>query len=317
MDGTEPDRPHQSLTLTGVSRPTRLFSPFRVPALAVCLLAAAGCAAQASPAPSQPAAPSAEYVALGSSIAAGPGIGTRVPGSPPLCERSTENYPHLLAAKRGWSLADVTCSGATTAGILTGQRFLPPQVNAVGAQTKLVTVSIGGNDVHLAGNLFAWSCAEAPEKIPAAWKPWICTVTPRDKIDEAFGELADQMRAIVDAIHQRAPQARVIFVDYILLLPPSASCPDRLPLTDAELVQGRADETRLASITAKVAQDTGSGLLKASELSAGHDVCAADSWVFPLEFPPQLLEFAPLAYHPTSAAMQAIADALDRAIPAR
>ena len=254
---------------------------------------------------------------MGSSIASGPGIAARVAGSPPLCMRSSENYPHIFAAKRGLSLADVTCSGATTAGILSSQRFLPPQIDAVGKETRLVTISIGGNDVHLAGNLFAWSCAQAPEKIPDAWKPWICTVTPQDKVEVAFTELEGRMRAIVDAVHQHAPQARIILVDYLRLLPASGSCPERLPLTNEELAEGRAEEARLAAITTKVAQETGAGLLKASELSEGNDVCASDSWVFPLEFPPHLLDFAPLAYHPTAAAMQAIADALEKMVPAR
>jgi lysophospholipase L1-like esterase len=260
-------------------------------------------------------APSAQYVAMGSSIAAGPGVGMRDPGSPPLCMRSAANYAHLFAAKRGLTLRDVTCSGATTAGILTGQRMLPPQIDAVGPETQLVTVSIGGNDVNLAENLFAWSCANAPDKIPAAWRPWICHETPEARVDEAFAGLEAHLRSIVDGVHQRASRARIVFVDYVRLVPASGSCPERLPLTDAQLVQARADEDRLAAMTAKVARETGSDLLQASALSQGHDVCSADSWIFPLEFPPHLIDFAPLAYHPNAEAMQAIADALDKLNP--
>jgi lysophospholipase L1-like esterase len=259
--------------------------------------------------------PSAQYVALGSSIASGPGAGTRDPGSPTLCMRSSTNYAHLFAAKRGLTLKDVTCSGATTAGILTGQRMLPPQIDAVGPETQLVTVSIGGNDVHLAQNLFAWSCANAPDKIPEAWRPWICKETPRAEVEEEFGELEVHLHAIVDGIRGRALHARIVFVDYVHLVPASGSCPDRLPLTDAQLVQTRSDEERLAAMTAKVARETGSELLKASVLSKGHDVCAADSWIFPLEFPPHLSDFAPIAYHPNIEAMHAIAEALDTMIP--
>jgi lysophospholipase L1-like esterase len=260
--------------------------------------------------------PSAQYVAMGSSIAAGPGVGTRDPGSPPFCARSASNYAHLFAAKRGLTLRDVTCSGATTAGILTGQWTLPPQIDAVGPETQLVTVSIGGNDVHLAANLFAWSCASAPDKIPGAWRPWICGETPQAQVDEEFGKLEAHLRAIADGIHQRAPHARIVFVDYVQLVPASGSCADRLPLTAAQLAQARADEDRLAAMTAKVARETGSDLLEASVLSRGHDVCATDSWIFPLEFPPHLTDFAPLAYHPNVEAMQAIASALDRLVPA-
>lgn len=262
-------------------------------------------------------APSAQYVAMGSSIASGPGVGVRDPGSPPLCMRSSTNYAHLFAAKRGLTLRDATCSGATTAGILTGQRLLPPQIDAAGPETQLVTVSIGGNDVHLAGNLFADSCANAPDRIPAAWRPWICHAATQAEVDEAFGELEAHLQAIVDGIRQRAPHARIVFVDYVRLVPPSGSCPDRLPLTEPQLTEIRATETQLAAMTAKVARETGSGLLQASALSQGHDVCAEDSWIFPIEFPPHLMDFAPLAYHPNAQAMQAIADALDKTIPVR
>jgi lysophospholipase L1-like esterase len=256
--------------------------------------------------------PSAQYVAMGSSIASGPGVGTRDPSSPPLCMRSAVNYPHLFAAKSGLTLRDVTCSGATTAGILAGQRMLPPQIDAVGPETQLVTISIGGNDVHLAANLFAWSCANAPEKIPNVWRPWICRETPRAEVDEDFDGLEAHLRAIVNGVHQRAPHARIVFVDYVHLVPGSGSCPDRLPLTEAQLNEARADEARLAAMTAKVSRETGSDLLQASALSQGHDVCASDSWIFPIEFPPHLLDFAPLAYHPNADAMRAIADALDK-----
>lgn len=292
--------------------PSRAINPRVLRLLVLCgavLFAAHPSHTQTTPAVSTP--PSADYVAMGSSIAAGPGVGTRVPGSPALCMRSEENYPHLYAAKRNISLADVTCSGATTAGILTGQLSLPPQINALGPDTRLVTIAIGGNDVHYVGNLFAWSCQNAPDKIPAAWHPWICTPTPEDKVDEAFGALGEHLRQIVAAVRQRSPHTRIIFIDYVQLLPPVGSCPDRLPLTDAELGQGRAVAARLAALTAKVAQEFGVGVLKASDLSSGHDVCAADAWVFPLQFPPHLLEFAPLAYHPNAEAMHAVADALD------
>ena len=36
------------------------------------------------------------YVALGSSMAAGPGIAPRVDGSPRAAQRSARNYPHLV-----------------------------------------------------------------------------------------------------------------------------------------------------------------------------------------------------------------------------
>ena len=48
------------------------------------------------------------YVALGSSMAAGPGISPTVPGSPLLAMRSQRNYPHLVAQRLELDLVDMT-----------------------------------------------------------------------------------------------------------------------------------------------------------------------------------------------------------------
>src|SRR5487761_853701 len=88
------------------------------------------------------------YVAMGSSFAAGPGTGERAPGSPRRAGRSTRSYAHLAAAALGLDLHDVTFSGATTADLLgpsaAGQ---PAQLDAVTGDTRLVTITAGGNDV--------------------------------------------------------------------------------------------------------------------------------------------------------------------------
>ena len=72
------------------------------------------------------------YVALGSSMAAGPGIQPTVAGSPLAAGRSTRNYPHLVANARNLDLVDVTFSGATTAHLLTERQLgTPPQIEAL------------------------------------------------------------------------------------------------------------------------------------------------------------------------------------------
>ena len=88
------------------------------------------------------------YVAMGSSFAAGPGLPSRVPGSPRRAGRSTGNYAHLVARESGLDLHDVTFSGATTSDLLgpsaAGQAA---QLDAVTPETSLVTITAGGNDV--------------------------------------------------------------------------------------------------------------------------------------------------------------------------
>ncbi|MDR3737427.1 MAG: SGNH/GDSL hydrolase family protein [Terracidiphilus sp.] len=275
-------------------------------ALAAVLLAVPLVQAQSAPEPT--------YVAMGSSFAAGPGIPKPDPASPPRCARSTENYAHLFAAARGLILHDVSCSGATTADILDGSAALPPQLDAVTPATRLVTITIGGNDVAFIRNLYAWSCQSQPATPNA--EPHHCgNPMPPAEVEAAFVALPGHLRAIVTRIHERAPQARVVFIDYITIVPATGSCPDRLPLTPEQADQARATAHRLAALTAEVAQSTGALVLKASELSADHDVCAIDPWASPIHpqsGAPQAI-FAP--YHPNAQAMRAIAEGLAASIP--
>jgi lysophospholipase L1-like esterase len=121
--------------------------------------------AGAGPALGDPAAPPAagsKYVAMGSSFASGPGIGTADASAPMRCGRSSENYAHLLATSRHLSLVDVTCGGATTQHILGSWNELPAQISAVDSETRLVTITIGGNDLNYIGLLAGYSCRRLP-----------------------------------------------------------------------------------------------------------------------------------------------------------
>lgn len=256
-----------------------------------------------------------EYVAMGSSYASGPGIGTRAAGSPALCAQSSENYAHLLARKRGLELIDVTCSGATTDSILGTWRSLPPQIQAVTPKTRLVTVTIGGNDVFFMANLFAWSCQNAPDRVSQSRRAGMCKARTDADIEAAFETLPGNFEKIVAGIRQRAPNATIVFVNYVTLLPETGACPDKLPLSPDELEKSRIVVARLAEITQTVASRTGSDLLEASNLTKGHDVCSSDAWVNGFGFAATSSGFAPVPYHPTAPSMQAVADALDRMLP--
>ncbi len=256
-----------------------------------------------------------DYVAMGSSYAAGPGIGTRAPDSASECGQSSENYAHLFAKKRHLTLKDVTCGGATTQSILKTWRGLPPQLNAVDAKTTLVTITVGGNDVFWMSNLFAWSCENALERATATNRTRSCRAPASEaEVEAAFAHLEGNFQEIVAGIHQRSPQAKIVFINYLTLLPASGSCPDRLPLSNSELQKARAVAARLAAVTEKVAQETGSTLVKASDLTKGHDVCSADPWVYGFEVPASPSGFNPVPYHPKLQCMQSVADALDRTL---
>lgn len=247
-----------------------------------------------------------EYVALGSSYASGPGLTPRSPGSPFLCARSDGNYAHILARRRGLALVDATCAGATTAHVLRGgQYFQRPQLDAVTSQTRLVTITIGGNDVAYLGNLVAMSCGPAPSSVASLLG--MCTPVPDFAVRPAFVRLATNLRAIAAEVRRRAPRARLVFVDYLSVLPPAGTCP-RLGLAAADADRMRVVAAQLAETTRDAARATGADLVDMAGASRGHDVCAAVPWLNG-RHPPSLF-IAPL--HPNADGMRAVADAIDR-----
>lgn len=248
-------------------------------------------------------APGARYVAMGSSFAAGPGVATSADQPPDRCTRSTDNYARLLARKLDLQVKDVSCSGATTAHLLGPWGELPPQVDALTADTKLVTVTIGGNDVGYVGTLGAASCRmfAVPPPGMAAWPCTAPTIAP-----DAWTKLDTAMRGVVAEVRRRSPAARLIFVDYLTILPERGTCAT-VPLTPAQADASRETARRLAALTARVAAETGSEVLKASALSRRHGPCGAEPWVtgFPLPGDPAFIP-----YHPNARGMSAVADAL-------
>jgi len=245
----------------------------------------------------QPAA-GAKYVAMGSSFAAGPGL-PPAEDPPGRCTRSKDNYAHLLAREHGLMLVDVSCSGATTAHILGPWNELKPQLDAVDGATRLVTVTIGGNDVRLTAGLGAGAChtSGAPE----------CPAIPALPTEAEWAGLEQRLTRIADEVKRRAPQARLVFVDYTTVLPPEGTCA-ALSLTPEQAESSRRINAWVVAITAKVAEATGSGLLQASALTEPHNACSAEPWAN--GYPPA----KGAAFHPRAEAHAAIAAALDKLI---
>jgi lysophospholipase L1-like esterase len=246
---------------------------------------------------------SGRYVALGSSFAAGPGIGPGAEGAPTFAGRSSVNYPHLVAERMGYDLVDVTFSGAATANILTdGQHGAPPQIEAIDGSEALVTVTIGGNDAGYLMMLMAAGVPRWVRKAPFIGRAVRTQLHP-DVRRTALAPVGDALRTVGAEVRRRAPEARVVFVDYLTVLPsPGVPAP---PFSVADLETGRHIGGTLEALTAAAAAETDCELVRASVASREHHPWSADPWVtkYGWYLPGKV---APL--HPNAAGMRAVAD---------
>jgi lysophospholipase L1-like esterase len=239
------------------------------------------------------------YVALGSSMAAGPGIRPRAPGAPFGSGRSARNYAYLVAEQLSLDLVDVTFSGATTAHVLAErQRGARPQIDVLDGSEQLVTITIGGNDVGYVPLLRA---AVLPS--PVRLLPAIAALFDREARGLALGQVDNSLRAVGAAVRRRAPRARVVFVDYLTLLPPAGMSAAPLSAADADL--GRYIGARLAELTAAAAQATDCELVQAGQASRDHHGWSTDPWATGAGWP---LPWRPAPFHPNAAGMRAVAD---------
>ncbi len=160
---------------------------------------------------------SAKYVSLGDSYSSGMGS-EKTPTTPVNtgvydpsagnCYRSTISAARLLAAARSYALTDVSCAGATTANVLSsGQYGQAAQITGVTSDTKLVTLTIGGNDVGLLSFI---SCAIESE---------CTTASPTTQaIQAATAQLQPKITAVLTAIKTAAPGAQIRIAGYPYLL---------------------------------------------------------------------------------------------------
>ncbi len=248
------------------------------------------------------------YVALGDSYTAAPGVPETEQQSG--CLRSSGNYPNLVAAALESQLVDVSCSGATSLALVGAQhtagQVQPPQYAALTAETSLVTLSLGGNDLELFQTMVG-TCAQLGYSDPVG-SPCRDYMRAAGKKQDLLVEKIDKIRArvtsAVKGIHDRSPQARVFLIGYPQPVPAKGTC-QVLPLAKGDyryvrtIVGDLNDAMRAA---AKKGRATYIDLVKAS---AGHDICAGpDAWVNGINTD----VMRALAFHPFAEEQQAVAD---------
>ncbi|KUI27440.1 hydrolase [Mycobacterium sp. IS-1742] len=244
-------------------------------------------------------------MALGSSMAAGPGIRPSADGAPFRAGRSARNYPHLVAERLGLDLTDVTYSGATTANVLDEpQHGTPPQIEALDGTESLVTVTIGGNDVGYVPMLMA---AGLPR--PVRWLPPVRALFDATARDRALVEVRESLHRVARAVRGRSPDAEVLFVDYLTLLPPPGQPVQ--PLSGADAALGRRIADTLERLTGRAAADAGCGWVRAAQASRAHHAWSAEPWTTGPGIP---WPGRPAPLHPNSAGMRAVADLVVAAV---
>jgi lysophospholipase L1-like esterase len=217
------------------------------------------------------------YVALGDSYTSGPLIPDQT-GSPPGCLRSSHDYPALVAAAlHPAAFADVSCQGATTANMTAPEPVVigtnPPQLGAMTPATTLVSLQIGGNDIGFASIVLTCAGLSYTDPFGAPCKDHY-TAGGTDQLAQAIAATAPKVAAALQAIHQRAPGARVLVVGYPDILPNSGNgCWPAEPIAFGDVPYLRGVEAGLNAMLAQQAQAGGATFVDTYTDSIGHDFC--------------------------------------------
>ncbi|WP_181429276.1 SGNH/GDSL hydrolase family protein [Curtobacterium sp. MCSS17_008] len=283
---------------------------------------------------------SSEYVALGDSYAAGYGLGDPTGEPTAACGQSADDYPHRVAETLGLDLTDVTCAGATTDDVLTArQHDVAPQIGAVGDDTGVVTITIGGNDSGLFGTATSCFAFSANGPVVSGQQAADCRSGFTDGGDDAVLDrvhdtVATGVARTVRAVHRAAPRALVVVVGYLAIFPDAAHTPSGgcfRPAVGAEVAQGRfpsnafpftdADvpylhhvQRELDDVTRDVVESNGAEYVSVLDDSLAHTPCARQgAYVHGVELSASSsldrIDLVPSSLHPNEAGAAVMADA--------
>lgn len=238
-----------------------------------------------------------KYVALGDSYAS---MATRdvIDPSSPFCLRSVDNYAAQLAELLGTEVTDVSCQGGVVADITnprsTPEGQLPPQIDAVPADTTLITVTIGGNDIGF-GDLVR--CASTPSE---------CSPQLVEQTNSKLDALPPKLEQMYAALKQKAPEARIITTGYLPLIAEGDNCEFLSPLP-ADVRASFLRATAAINDTAKQAAEAAGATFVLPGDANAHTACAptTERWT---DFTGA--ETAAYPMHPTASGQAAMAEAL-------
>ncbi|QFG25989.1 SGNH/GDSL hydrolase family protein [Actinomadura sp. WMMB 499] len=252
------------------------------------------------------------YVALGDSYSSGLGAERTVADRNPLnrCQRTSEAYYHGVANafEFGRGSAFWACSGATTADILDGKGGERPQIDRIGRNTSLITISIGGNDVG-----FSKILAGCVIKLP--WSD-ACTEQGVD-IAGRMAELRQELPALIAKLRERAPRARIILMSYPKAFSEvDGAAGDNITVADQRWLNARTYE--LARLIKRTAAEADAGIaasgapgsvefVDAYSAFAGHEAGSREPYMNGLTVDLSAFKAEPRSFHPTVRGHDALA----------
>jgi lysophospholipase L1-like esterase len=236
------------------------------------------------------------YVALGDSYSAASGVLPPDPLAPPQCLRSLNNYPHVIARATGAQLQDVTCGAADTNDFFEPQYpGIAPQLDALTRSTRLVTMTIGGNDSGVFIGVIR-ACGEAGLLTLGQGSP--C----KDRYGSSFEETIrnttyPSLVKTLKAVKARAPWARVAILGYPWIMPATGGCFDKMPVAAGDVPYVRGIQATLNDAVRRAAAATGATYVNFNFVSNGHDACQPIGvrWIEPV-----LQSTNPVVVHPNA-----------------
>lgn len=279
-------------------------------------------AADAKTTPPTAAAPSIKtspYVALGDSYSSAAGVAPQVLTAPPACSRSQLNYAHdNVMRTHPAAFTDVTCSGAKTSDFFTSQTAgVAPQLDAVHKTTRLVTMTISGNDENVFVSSF-FGCPKVDAGHPYG-NP--CQM----KYGHTFTDLLKtqtypHLVKALSAVRAKAPHATIVILGYPQILPAegSLSCYALMGLSEGD-VKWLVNQAKVGNdVVRRAAAVTGARYVDTYTPSAGHDACSGvgTRWMEPLVGPVNAYPIHPNAVGEAAMARETLA-AIGRQEPGR
>lgn len=220
------------------------------------------------------------YVSLGDSFVSGPFIPLQRL-DPLSCFKSTQNYPSVLAKRLGIAnFTDISCGGAQTGDMFAAQSGIPgqsvAQLSALKADTDLVTVSIGGNDIGFMDIILTCAGKSVLDPLGAP-----CKANYGDTLAQRVNATGAKVAEVLKGIKQRSPNAKVVVVGYLRILPPSGGCWPIVPISKGDVPYLDNVQKLLNGMLGAQAQAAGATFVNPYDISLGRDTCAApwDKWV--------------------------------------